>query len=149
MSKDWYQDVVEFHKATGSYIGEGPEMPPSYVRLLRCRLVREEMVETLNALQRGDLVELVDGVADSIVVLLGTLISYGIDVRPIWDEIHRTNMLKVGGPVREDGKILKPEGWQPPRVAELLEAQGKRYDEEVARRRETITACIKTLEEAE
>lgn len=30
-------------------------------------------------------------------------------------------MLKVGGATREDGKILKPPGWQPPQIAPLLE----------------------------
>jgi len=40
----------------------------------------------------------------------------GIDLRPFFREVHRTNMLKTTGPVREDGKRLKPEGWQPPRI---------------------------------
>lgn len=40
----------------------------------------------------------------------------GIDLRPFFLEVHRTNMLKTTGPVREDGKRLKPEGWKPPRI---------------------------------
>jgi hypothetical protein len=32
-------------------------------------------------------------------------------------------MAKVGGPVRPDGKKLKPEGWQPPDIAGILRAQ--------------------------
>lgn len=51
-------------------------------------------------------------------------IDLGIDIKPLFEEVHRTNMLKVGGPTRADGKILKPEGWQPPRIRELLIEQG-------------------------
>ncbi len=42
-----------------------------------------------------------------------------VDLVPFFREVHRTNMLKVSGPIREDGKRLKPEGWQPPRIAEM------------------------------
>lgn len=40
----------------------------------------------------------------------------GIDMRPFFLEVHRTNMWKLKGPKREDGKQLKPEGWKPPRL---------------------------------
>lgn len=44
----------------------------------------------------------------------------GIDLYPFYEEVHRTNMAKLGGPKRADGKQLKPDGWQPPRIAEML-----------------------------
>ena len=75
------------------------------------------------AMGQGDLVEIADGLADLIYVLIGTSIAYGIDLEPIWDEVHKTNMAKVGGGVRGDGKILKPEGWEPPEIERLLVAQ--------------------------
>ena len=40
-----------------------------------------------------------------------------------FNEVHRSNMAKlVDGKVlrREDGKVLKPEGWQPPQLAQFL-----------------------------
>ena len=49
-------------------------------------------------------------------------ISFSCD--PVADEIQRTNMAKVGGPVREDGKRLKPPGWQPPDIEGELKKQG-------------------------
>jgi predicted HAD superfamily Cof-like phosphohydrolase len=42
--------------------------------------------------------------------------SLRIDMRPFFREVHRTNMWKLKGPKREDGKQLKPEGWKPPRI---------------------------------
>lgn len=76
-----------------------------------------------------------DAVADLIYVALGAAVTFGVNLGPIWSAVQRTNMAKVGGAVRPDGKILKPEGWQPPNVAELLWAQGwdpkeeKKFDE--------------------
>lgn len=45
----------------------------------------------------------------------------GVDLRPYFREVHRTNMLKMLGPMREDGKKLKPEGWKPPRLSTLYD----------------------------
>jgi len=125
MSRDWYQDIVEMHKAQNHYIGSRPGLPPKWVQTLRIELIKEEIGETIEALEDGDLEEVADGIADSIVVLLGTAISYGIDIRPIWDEVHRANMAKVGGPKRKDGKQLKPDGWTPPQIGKLLKLQGE------------------------
>ncbi len=40
----------------------------------------------------------------------------GVDLRPFFEEVHRTNMHKLKGPQREDGKQLKPADWKPPRI---------------------------------
>lgn len=51
----------------------------------------------------------------------------GVDLRQFFREVHRTNMHKLLGPRREDGKQLKPEGWKPPRLRAMYErmVQGK------------------------
>lgn len=124
MSEDWYQDVLDFHTVMEHCIGEGPSIPPREVRFLRRRLIEEEVKETLDALDAMDLVEIVDGIADSIVVLLGTAIAYGVDLRPVWEEVHQTNMDKYGGGKDSYGKSLKPEGWKPPDILSILQSQG-------------------------
>lgn len=123
MSINWQNDIENFHKLCGHYIASKPEVPPREVRQLRHNLVKEEMRETLDAIMEGNLVGVADGIADSIVVLLGTAVSHGIYMQPIWDEVHRSNMAKVGGEKREDGKQLKPKGWSPPDVEGLLQKQ--------------------------
>jgi Phosphoribosyl-ATP pyrophosphohydrolase len=40
----------------------------------------------------------------------------GVDLKPFFLEVHRTNMNKLRGPKREDGKQLKPSDWKPPRI---------------------------------
>lgn len=89
---------------------------------LRKKLIMEEAQETCEAIDNDDLVEAIDGICDLIYVAIGAAITFGIhDLEPFFDEVHRSNMAKVGGVQDGDGKILKPEGWQPPRIAELLE----------------------------
>jgi predicted HAD superfamily Cof-like phosphohydrolase len=114
--------VQEFHAAMGQTIGETPAIRDE---LLRWSLIQEEAAETISALAAGDLVEVADGLCDLIYVALGTAVACGIDLAPLFDEVHASNMAKLqGGHKREDGKWIKPPGWKPPRIAELLKAQG-------------------------
>lgn len=114
--------VEEFHRAIGAPVGVAPCMIDVEARK---RLIQEEVVEELfKAMEDGDFVEAVDAVADSIYVLLGTLVAWGVDLEPIFDEVHKTNMAKVqGGWFDEHGKFHKPPGWTPPKIAELLNRQ--------------------------
>ena len=117
MSTDWYQDIVDFHKEVmKDKFPDYPHLPGSRYQKLRRNLIKEEISETLNAIRENNLVGLADGIVDSIVVLLGTAVTYGIDIRPIWDIVHASNMAKKDGKLRFDGKMMKPEGWEPPKV---------------------------------
>jgi|PlaIllAssembly_1097288.scaffolds.fasta_scaffold00167_6 NTP pyrophosphatase (non-canonical NTP hydrolase) len=65
--------------------------------------------------------QVIDAMCDLIVVIHNTSNAMGIDLEPFFDEVHRTNMAKAGGPKRADGKAMKPEGWTPPRIKAMLE----------------------------
>jgi len=126
MSADWYKDIQDFHKEVmQDDFPDYPHLPGRRLERLRRNLIKEEIQETLDAIRQNNLVALADGIVDSIVVLLGAAITYGIDIRPVWDIVHASNMAKKGGKLREDGKMLKPEGWEPPNVrAEISRQQG-------------------------
>lgn len=124
MSIDWFKDISDFHKEVmQDDLLPIPHIPSKKYQTLRKNLIREEIDETLEAIKNGDLVKLADGICDSIVVLLGTAVTYGIDIRPLWEEVHRSNMEKKHGLLREDGKRLKPIGWKPPRIKEIIDSQ--------------------------
>lgn len=55
----------------------------------------------------------------------GLLLRLGIKSQPVWDLVHAANMKKAGGPRREDGKLLKPEGWQEPDIKAEIDRQHK------------------------
>lgn len=85
-------------------------------------LMREEMQELEDSVTREDDV---DALIDILVVTIGALHSIGVDVEGAWREVHASNMAKVDAGTgvvlrREDGKILKPEGWKPPNLNQYL-----------------------------
>ena len=116
-------DVADFHVKFGRPISRFPKVISDLDSSLRKNLITEEFTEVIKAIDDKDLVEIADGIADLIYVLMGTALEYGIDMEPIWEEVHSTNMEKVGGKIREDGKILKPDGWKAPNIKELLSTQ--------------------------
>ena len=119
-SADWVQDVIDFHKAMEQPIGSVPYLISDPRMKMRIALIAEEFNELLKAEAENDLIEFADALADLIYVTIGTAVECGIDLRPVWDEVQRTNMLKKDGPVRADGKRLKPKGWKDPEIAEAL-----------------------------
>jgi len=118
---DPFAAVLEFHRRFGVVVGERPGLPDRATVRLRRALIAEELAELDQAIANADVVEVADALADLLYVVYGTAISFGIDVRPVFEEVHRSNMAKVGGTTRADGKVLKPAGWQPPNIQPLLE----------------------------
>lgn len=119
-----FKDVMDFHKAFGQKVGDKPELPDINERGLRMKLLKEEFEEYMEAEEENNLVEIADALADLIYIACGTAVSYGIPLDVVYDEVHRSNMSKLvdGKPIyREDGKVMKPEGWTPPDIKGILE----------------------------
>lgn len=128
-----------------------PSIPDDAVVRMRMRLIAEEFFELMKATFSGytndgynpvgaieqitmrlideatvcvDLPEWCDATVDLDYVVEGARISFGVDAQPLWLAVQKANMAKLAGPVREDGKKLKPTGWTPPDIAQLLREQG-------------------------
>ena len=124
MSNDWFQDVTDFcTKVRHDKVPNFPAVAHPFHQQLARKLIKEEIKELLHAITMNNLAAIADGGVDSIVVILGAMIYYGIDIRPIWDIIHKTNMAKAGGRFNPDGKLLKPEGWVGPDIAGEIRRQ--------------------------
>lgn len=119
--------VGEFHRAFGLPVQELPTAPvgPAQVAL-RQALIAEEVGELADAAAAGDLVGVADALADIVYVAYGTAHVYGIDLDAVLDEVHASNMTKLGAdgrPVhRADGKVLKGPGYRAPDIAAVLAA---------------------------
>ena len=113
------KSLLEFNEAFEIPKLDTPALGPEDMIELRIKLLREEVEEYAEAARTGDLVEVLDALADIGYILAGTIINHGMQhiYDDAFNEVHRSNMAKlVDGKVirREDGKVLKPEGWQPP-----------------------------------
>lgn len=111
---------------------------------LRNNLIREEVEEFIAA---QTLVEKVDALADLLYVVYGAAVSFGVDLEPVFKEVHRSNMSKlwdetnclflnnneysvtnVGGGKcvvkrRIDGKVIKPATYSPANIKYEIQKQ--------------------------
>lgn len=123
MSKT-FTDVTVFMTAAGHSIPPF-NANPSKQSDLYLRLIEEEFNELMDAqIQQND-AEICDACFDLMWVIVGYMKSRGWDCENIWDEGAKSNLSKIDkatGKVikREDGKILKPEGWKPPDFAKFV-----------------------------
>jgi len=118
MSKT-FTDVSVFLRAVGQDIPSSPQQTVSDQAELYKKLIKEEVTEFWEAEAASDDVEEIDACFDMMWVIIGYMKSRGWDCENIWDEGAKSNLSKIDpvtGSVRrrEDGKILKPEGWTPP-----------------------------------
>ena len=118
--------LLEFNEAFEIPKLEAPGLGPDELIELRIKLLTEEVREYAEAARSGDLVEVLDALADIGYILAGTIINHGM--QEIYDdafnEVHRSNMAKlVDGKIirRADGKVMKPKGWQPPQLRQFVE----------------------------
>jgi predicted HAD superfamily Cof-like phosphohydrolase len=90
------------------------------------KLIEEEAEELNQAIIDKNKVEMLDALIDMLVVTIGAIHSAGFDAEGAWKEVMRTNFAKIDkdtGKVvkREDGKVLKPDGWTPPDLKPFIE----------------------------
>lgn len=117
--------VREFHQKYRAPIQSTPAQIGVKDRLRRARLICSEAAEFLEAADRNDFVEMVDALADLLVVTYGAAVEMGVDLEPVFAEVHRSNMSKNGG-LDAGGKILKGPGFTPPDIVGELTRQGYR-----------------------
>jgi predicted HAD superfamily Cof-like phosphohydrolase len=119
-----FTDVEVFLRA----VGQNP--PPfnaneSDQSKLYAKLIAEEYAEFCEAIIDNDDAEKCDACFDMIWVIVGYMRSRGWSCEEIWDEGAKSNLSKIDPTTglvkrREDGKILKPEGWKPPDFAKFV-----------------------------
>lgn len=155
MSDDYTAAVQEFMLAFGQDVRTAPTVDiTEEERLLRAHLVLEEALEFVYAMGfkgtvvigsdrddkprydvhlydgtgRIDLVEAADALADLKVVVFGSDVTLGLPAKAIFDEVHRSNMSKLGAdgkPILREGdnKVLKGPDYAPPNIGRVLETR--------------------------
>ena len=115
--------VEEFHKKFDILAQTSPTAVSEETKRLRIRLIQEEFDELKESMAEGNLAALAKEMADLLYVVYGTAVSYGIDMDPVFREVHRSNLSKIGGYKREDGKWVKPPTYSPADIEPLLAMQ--------------------------
>jgi predicted HAD superfamily Cof-like phosphohydrolase len=118
--------VEEFHRKFEISIQAAPTELDENTKRLRLRLIQEEFDELKESMVTGDLAAVAKEMADLLYVVYGTAVSYGIDMEPVFHEVHRSNLSKVGGYKRADGKWVKPPTYSPASLEPILDTQRER-----------------------
>lgn len=97
---------------------------PCDVKLLRMRLIVEELGELFIAMHKGDLIGIADGLADLEYVVVGTAIAYGIPHEQVFQEVQRSNMSKSPLDSSNKGGKIEKQGYTPADVKGILVKNG-------------------------
>ena len=115
----------DFMTAFGQEVLTEPTLPSAHLAKLRLELIREEFEELTVATNAMDIVEIADALTDILYVVYGAGHAFGIDLDECYQEVHRSNMSKLGAdgkPIyREDGKILKGPNYFHPNLKDILD----------------------------
>ena len=121
-----FEKVGDFMEAFGQRVEMEPTWPDVNTRELRLELIQEELDELSDAVADRDMIQIADALTDLLYVVYGAGHSFGIDLDECFEEVHRSNMSKLGEngrPIhREDGKVLKGPGYFEPDLEGILGA---------------------------
>jgi len=98
-----FQLVAEFMEACDQEIQIYSGLPNKDTLDLRISLIQEELEELEDAVAEKDIVEVADALTDLLYVIYGMGHSCGINLDACFEEVHESNMSKLG----EDGQAIK------------------------------------------
>ena len=121
-----FELVGDFMEAFGQKVEVDPTWPDFNTRELRLELIQEELDELAQAVDDRDMIQIADALTDLLYVVYGTGHSFGIDLDECFQEVHSSNMSKLGEdgrPIyREDGKVMKGPNYFEPDLEAILGA---------------------------
>ncbi len=121
-----FEKVREFMIACDQDVETVPGFPDSDTAFLRVKLIREELKELEQAIVYNDIVGVADGLSDLLYVVYGGGHSFGINLDKCFDEVHRSNMTKLGSDGKaiknEFGKVMKGPNYKEPNLKKVLSA---------------------------
>ena len=119
-----FELVGDFMEAMDQEVLAYPVFPEEHIQKLRLDLIEEELDELHLGVDNQDIVEVADALTDLLYVVYGAGHAFGIDLDECFQEVHQSNMSKLGDngrPIkREDGKVLKPDTYFPPDLKNVL-----------------------------
>jgi predicted HAD superfamily Cof-like phosphohydrolase len=106
-----FQSVKKFMQTFGQEVKNKAEFPNEKIVKLRYELIKEELEELNQAINEKDIKEVADALTDILYVTYGAGTAFGIDLDKCFDEVHQSNMSKLGAdgkPIyNEIGKVMK------------------------------------------
>ena len=119
-----FESVKKFMETFGQEIREKASFPNDKITSLRYDLIKEELDEFKEAIDKRDIKEVADALTDILYVTYGAGHSFGIDLDKCFEEVQNSNMSKLGNdgkPIyNEKGKVMKGPNYFEPNLEKFV-----------------------------
>jgi len=119
-----FKSVKKFMETFGQEIKEKASFPDEKITSLRYDLIKEELGELKEAIDKKDLKEVADALTDILYVTYGAGHAFGIDLDKCFEEVQNSNMSKLGPdgkPIYNDkGKVMKGPNYFKPNLEKFV-----------------------------
>jgi len=119
-----FDKVGIFMKTFGQEVKNQPAFSSEKINNLRYDLIKEELAELKDAMEKRDLLEVADALTDILYVTYGAGHAFGIDLDKCFEEVQNSNMSKLdknGKPIyNESGKVMKGPNYFKPDLSKFV-----------------------------
>ena len=119
-----FEKVGVFMKTFGQNVKQSSSFSSEKINSLRVSLIKEELDELIEAMNKKDLVEVADALTDILYVTYGAGHALGINLDECFEEVQNSNMSKLdinGKPIYNDqGKVMKGPNYFKPNLSKFI-----------------------------
>ena len=119
-----FEKVGVFMKTFGQNVKQSSSFSSEKINALRVSLIKEELDELIEAINKKDLVEVADALTDILYVTYGAGHAFGINLDECFEEVQNSNMSKLdqnGKPIYNDaGKVMKGPNYFKPDLSKFI-----------------------------
>ena len=119
-----FESVKKFMETFGQEIKEKASFPNDKITSLRYELIKEELDEFKEAIDKKDIKEVADALTDILYVTYGAGHAFGIDLDKCFEEVQNSNMSKLGADGRpiynNKGKVMKGPNYFKPNLSKFV-----------------------------
>ena len=119
-----FEKVGVFMKTFGQNVKQSSSFSSEKINALRISLIKEELDELIEAMNKKDLVEVADALTDILYVTYGAGHAFGINLDDCFEEVQNSNMSKLdkdGKPIYNDkGKVMKGPNYFKPDLRKFI-----------------------------
>ena len=119
-----FEKVKNFMLTFGQEVKNKPSFSSEKINNLRYNLIKEELEELRDAIDKKDLLEVADALTDILYVTYGAGHAFGLNLDHCFEEVQRSNMSKLdinGNPIyNEIGKVMKGPKYFKPNLKKFL-----------------------------
>ena len=120
-----FNKVGIFMKTFGQEVKNKPSFSTDKINKLRLDLIKEELDELKEAMDKKDLLEVADALTDILYVTYGAGHAFGINLDECFEEVQSSNMSKLdenGKPIyNNSGKVMKGPNYFKPDLSKFVD----------------------------